>query len=741
MKARFFTLITLGTLLFYGCTQVPLTIVDRGTSDYEIVFFPSVDNEKAAYVLQEYIEKITGVQLAVKENNPSLTTAKKIVVGTDNRQNLDDQEIVIRTENSTLYLYGGSPLASKNAVYTFLRDYLGCRWYAPEAIEIPENKSIKLEAIDYRYTPAIKTRTVHARLFYENHAFADAQKVTYEPFPFYVPEARVHTFHRFMPEETYYKSNPEYYALRGDRRLPTQLCLSNPDVLRIVNEKVAAHFAAFPNAKVISVSQDDNQQHCQCKQCSAIDEEAGSPAGSMIRFVNQIAANFPEKTISTLAYQYTRTPPKVKPLENVLITLCSIECDRSAPIAEKCKDFEKDLIGWGALTDNIRIWDYTTQFTNFLAPFPNVHTLKPNVLLFRDNNAKWVFEQHSNHPSELFELRAYITAQLLWNPDQDFDALMDDFIFGYYKEAGSYIKKYVTTINAEIEKHPDFFLFLYGDPSQAFDAFLSPDLLDQYVVYFDQAEKSVRNQPVILNRVKQARLGIDYAVLEACRKNITPTYRLIAQNSAGNGSISPVVEPVLERFEATTSANEITLMNEMGFTVKEYLTTYKKAIATASKPNKAVGKKVVSLTSPKKYANEDPMVLTDGALGGSSFFSNWLGYEGNDMEIVIDLGTPTAISSIDLSFLQVTNHVVFFPHAVTYQGSLDGNNYTKLSSIKNKHPLNKSSKVNDIQNFGTTFPPTKVQFVKINASNVSTPYWHYAAGLPSWVFADEIIIN
>lgn len=620
MKGRFFPLLILGVFLFYACNQPQLVIIDEGISDYEIVFFTSVEDEKAAYVLQDHIEKITGVQLAVKANDSSLTATKKIVVGTNNRKNLDAQEIIIRTENNTLYLYGGSPLASKYAVYTFLGDFLGCRWYAPDAIELPKKKSIKLGAIDYRYSPDIITRTVHARLFYDNHEYADAQKVTYEPFPFYVPTARVHTFHRFLPEEKYYKSNPEYYALRGDRRLPTQLCLSNPDVLKIVNEKVAEHFNSFPDANVISVSQDDNQQYCQCDQCSAIDKQEGSPAGSMIRFVNQIAANFPDKTISTLAYQYTRTPPKTIPSENVLITLCSIECDRSAPIAEKCKDFESDLIGWGALTDNIRIWDYTTQFTNFLAPFPNIHTLKPNVLLFRDNNAKWVFEQHSNHPSELFEMRAYITAQLLWNPDQDFESLMDDFIFGYYKEAGPFIKKYVTTINEEILKHPDFFLFLYGDPSQAFEEFLSPDLLDQYVAFFDQAENSVSDQPEILNRVKKARLGIDYAVLEACRKNLTPKYSLTTREQKGKASISPVIKPLLTRFEKTTKSNQITLMNEMGFGVEEYIDTYNKAIATASKPNKAIGKKVMSLTAPKKYANEDPMVLTDGALGGSSFF-------------------------------------------------------------------------------------------------------------------------
>ena len=88
---------------------------------------------------------------------------------------------------------------------------------------------------------------------------------------------------------------------------------------------------------------------------------------------------------------------------------------------------EESLIGWKELTEHIRIWDYTTQFTNFLAPFPNIQTLQPNIKFFRDNHATWVFEQHSHHPSELFELRSYLTAKLLWNPDLDADEIITEF--------------------------------------------------------------------------------------------------------------------------------------------------------------------------------------------------------------------------------------------------------------------------------------------------------------------------
>lgn len=730
-------------LFISSCSNDSISIVENGKSDYEIVYMGSTAESqyKSAEKLQFYINKISDVQLNLVDESSQNSGKHKIYVGNIKEENLETHEITIKTADENLFIVGGSDDAVKNAVYEFLEKYLDCKWYAPEVEEIPISESISLQPINYKYAPEITTRTVHSKLYYENTEFADQQKVTYKGFPYYVPEARVHTFHRFVPEEKYYETHPEYYALRGDKRLPTQLCLTNEKVLEIVKDSVSALFERYPEASVISVSQDDNQQYCECGNCSKIDKEEGSPSGTMIYFVNKVAEAFPDKTISTLAYQHTRKPPKTKPAKNVLITLCSIECDRSAPIAEKCVDFSNDLKGWGELTDNIRIWDYTTQFTNFLAPFPNIYTLQPNIQLFRDNNAKWIFEQHSHNPSELFELRSYATAKLLWNPDLNFDDLVTEFTNGYYQEAGVYVKKYVEQIHAKIKEDDDFFLFLYGDPSEAFSSYLSPELLTEYTSLFDEAEKSVSDKPEIVGRVKMARMGVDFAILEAFRKNVSEYYSLIVKGKGGKEAPNPMVAALLDNFMETSVKNNITLMNEMGFTVNEYGTNYLSALEIAQKPNKAKGKKVVTVTKPKKYANEDPMALTDSALGGSSFYANWLGYEGNDMEVIVDLGEPYEISTISLAFLQVTNHIVFFPSSVSYYGSLDNRDFTSLGTVNNRSPLEKTSKVNDIYHFDLEFKPKKTQYVKVIAKNTKTPYWHHAAGLPSWIFADEIIID
>jgi hypothetical protein len=727
MKKLYFIIL----FLIFSCSENQVSIDISTLSKYNIV----TTYNDVADTLNVYLDKTLGLTLEIskKKKNRSIILTEKPDYNKDFISiNYKDSLITISANNKKNLYY---------ATYDFIEKFLNVNWLSTDFTYYSDLKSINFpNNYSYYYEPPVLTRTVHSKLFYKDSVFADKLKVTNEAFPRYVPNARVHTFHRFLPYDVFYENNPEYYALRGNKRLPTQLCLTNPDVLNIVKDSVKSFFNKFPGSDVISVSQDDNTQYCKCDKCSKIDLEEGSPAGTMIHFVNEVAKSFPNKTISTLAYQYTRKPPKVKPVENVLITLCSIECDRSVPIEIGCKDFSSDLKGWSGLTDNIRIWDYTTQFTNFLAPFPNWGTIKPNINLFVDNNAKWIFEQHSNNNSELFELRSYLMAKLLWDPNLDFQILLNQFNNRYYGSGGKYISEYVNKIQNQIDK-TSFFLFLYGDPSQGFDSFLSPENLLSYDLLFDKALNSVKLNSDYYKRILRSKISIDYAILESYRKNFSDSFQLtVLQNDIK--SVNPKLIKRLNDFKNTCINNNITLMNEMGFTVSDYVINYKNALKTAVKKNLASLKNITLFTSPKKYANEDPNVLTDGALGGNSFYSNWLGFEGNDLSAVVDLDQKKDIKSISINFLQVTNHIVFFPEKVEFFYSEDNLNWKSLGKASNKFELSPKSKVNDIQTFSIDVKNLNTRYIKIIADNMSkAPIWHHGADLPSWIFADELIIE
>ena len=155
---------------------------------------------------------------------------------------------------------------------------------------------------------------------------------------------------------------------------------------------------------------------------AAIDQEEGSPSGLMIRFVNEVAKAFPDKIITTLAYQYTRKPPMItKPLSNVMITLCTIELNRSLPIETDTgsRAFTKEITDWGKICNKIMLWDYETQFSSSFGPFPLYNTLQPNIQFFTNNHVMAHFQQCNGKHSENFgELKCYLLSKLLWNPKE-----------------------------------------------------------------------------------------------------------------------------------------------------------------------------------------------------------------------------------------------------------------------------------------------------------------------------------
>ena len=101
----------------------------------------------------------------------------------------------------------------------------------------------------------------------------------------------VHTFNALVSPELYFDEHPEYFSLINGKRMKGeyQLCLTNPDVLRIAVESVRSWIKANPDATIMSVSQNDVYFQCQCDNCRAVEEEEEAAIGPVLRFVNAVA--------------------------------------------------------------------------------------------------------------------------------------------------------------------------------------------------------------------------------------------------------------------------------------------------------------------------------------------------------------------------------------------------------------------------------------------------------------------
>jgi hypothetical protein len=142
-----------------------------------------------------------------------------------------------------------------------------------------------------------------------------------------------------------------------------------------------------------------------------------------------------------------------------------------------------------------------------------------------------------------------------------------------------------------------------------------------------------------------------------------------------------------------------------------------------------------------QYSGGGDNALIDFSRGGENFRTGtWQGYEGVDLEAVIDLGSEQAINKLSLGCFQDQGSWIFMPFEVDYYFSPDGVTFNLTASVKNdidEHELNPV-----IKEFTANFTTIKTRYLKVVARNRSIcPAWHPGAGNKAWVFADEIVIE
>jgi hypothetical protein len=521
-----------------GAHAASMPLASGGRTSYTIVLDPdaTVAEKHAADELASFLKQVTGAEFPVR-TSVALPRGPVLLVGPgrivsklapDLRlDNLQPDGIVLETRAGDLILAGDRPRGTLYAVYTFLEDVVGCRWWSAKASFIPHKPELMLPDLHVRYVPPLEYREPFWMDAFDGD-FAVRNK--YNGMAARIDEPRgghityggyfVHTSFPLVPPEKYFKEHPEWYSEIGGKRVGgngeyVQLCMTNQELMKFVTAEIIDYLGKHRDVKIVSVSQSDTDNHCQCAACKKLEEEEGSPSGPLLRFVNAIAAEvgkvYPDVAIDTLAYQYTRKPPKfARPLPNVIIRLCTIECDFSQPLtAPSNQKFADDIVGWSKICRRLYIWDYVTNFSNYIQPHPNYYVLGPNVRFFVANGVKGVFEQgdYTSLGGEFAELKAWVLAKVLWKPNLDDKALIDEFMRGYYGPATPFLSEYMKMTYDEAIKTKTYLNCF----TQTSAPFLNLGLLSRAEKLFDQAEAAVKNDPALLLRVQVARLPLRYS--------------------------------------------------------------------------------------------------------------------------------------------------------------------------------------------------------------------------------------
>ncbi len=532
--------LALGSTFAMGTSdQGSLVLADRGAAPaFAIVVGenPAPSRQYAAEELRDWTQRLTGVTLSIETKCPA-GLAGVFLDEPDTASNLGEDGFRLHVENGALHITGGRR-GILYGVYELLEEYGGIGWFASWRTVVPDTGRLAVPMdLDDTQIPAFALRgrgwydlqqnpDFACRLRCNGSDFKDIQFSERHGGTAWRQSGSGHSLGRLLPAREYGESHPEYFAeIDGVRQIhDAQPCLTHPDVLEIVTTNLFDKIRNDPDADWYDVSQNDNKRYCTCARCRDVDEEEGSHAGTLIRFVNAIAERvereFPGKQVATFAYHYTRRPPKVtRPRANVVVKFCPTDCDYSVPLSESRyagnRSFVEDLAGWKDISPPLYIFDYVVNFRAYLHPFPNAPNFFANLRSFHEAGARYYlgWGNYEGLHADFGELKVWLLAKGMWNPNRPWRPLAERFIRGYYGEAAApFVLECFDLLNApptDEVAHPAFANEDAWDRSR-----VSDDVLERAAALWAKAEEAAADDPECLHNVRMGAAGVTYSRLE-----------------------------------------------------------------------------------------------------------------------------------------------------------------------------------------------------------------------------------
>jgi hypothetical protein len=514
--------------------EAGLTLVQDGRAQAAIVMEKDATaaEQRGARELRDHLKEMSGADLAIAGD-----AAGKVEVRLVFDRALGDDEYRLKTQARQLVVTGGRPRGVLYGCYAFL-DRLGVRWYTPAVKLVPKRATVMVPPLDERGGPVFENRHVMTtegddpdwaarnRLNGASKRLGESHggSLLYHPF--------VHSLNEIVPGGLREK-HPEYFPLIDGKRFVAtdakhtfegvQRCLTNPDVVSLAVAKVREWIQQVPQARVISVSQNDGDGWCECGDCRKVVAQHGVRSGVLIAFVNAVAAaiekDHPDKLIDTLAYGETLAPPQgIVPRRNVQVRPCPIHVCHAHPL-ESCvspesRTFLTHLQGWDAITGNLAMWHYACP-VHFLMPYPDFTSLAADLRLYREHGVKSVFVQGNFVPGggqSDAELRAWILSRLLWNPDADADALVAEWMQGVYGAAWEPMRSWFDMLHRQAAD-PKRHLYLQDEPLHPI---LAEEVLAAGDALFDKAAK-LADTAAARDAIARARLSLRYVKLQRAK--------------------------------------------------------------------------------------------------------------------------------------------------------------------------------------------------------------------------------
>ena len=482
----------------------------------------------AATELQKYIELTCGTKLDIATGTVEAGT-KRILIDGENRNPDDNDTWGVYSDEDGLVLAGTAKRSALYAVYYFLEHYLDWRFFTSDCETVYEHSLIDLRDVDDTFTHQYKVRGLYTYDYEDSwisvkRYFNEASKRNLGPElggMEYFTNMGIHNFGYLAG------TDPEY----------GQPCLNNQENIDNIVNNTLAYLDKYPDVTSVHISQNDNNNYCQCADCLADIEYYGAPSGTVIEMLNYVCEAletykdglYKDVLVITFAYRWTFTAPdNIKCHDNIVIEYTVIDlCHQHSILNDDCittddlliranQDLVAQMKKWSEISTQCLIYDYGLNCKFYYIGFPDFDTLRENYQFFYECNP-WGYMNLCNphqNGTDFSELRFYLYAKLLENPyitEEEYNTLIDEFLAAYYGPGWENLRAYLDW-QIEITNERDNCYNGYSTPEEIFGRNVFGPMDEQFQTWFDTALEMAETEQQ-RTHIRRIRVSADYLAI------------------------------------------------------------------------------------------------------------------------------------------------------------------------------------------------------------------------------------
>ena len=513
-----------------------IDFANNGKSDYKIVIAENaaLQISQWATLLRKHVRAATDADLSVVSDVSEWTADKKyIVIDCPNlfqqanlsmpEEDIGETGYYIKSAGNSVFIAANASYGIRNGVLEFLKHTVGYEMYAEDTVVYNEAKNVKLPVFDVIDKPDFEFFLANNKL----SAYATTGMRFMNTSDIFIPVGGAYWHNSFgylnpddYPEEYFSPDKTQLcYTARGGQYMDEMVADFMQPMIAAVDE--------YPNVKNITITVQDIFTACTCDGCTAEKEKYGVDSAAVVKFCNRISDELdayftqkaeqngtPKRTVNILFFAYFKmleapvklVDGKYQPIDedvvcrdNVGVYIAPINAIYNKSFYDEANSVTAEIIkGWGACSKKLYMWLYDTNFRNYLYPLNSYDTILETYRFCKENNALFLYPEgqwNQNSVTCFGKLKEYFNSKVLWNVNEDFSKICDNFFPAYFGPAAPAMRKYFNELQVRLRyieaQYPEIGGSIYDPIAQA--RFWPKRLLEQWNSYMQEGRAAIES--------------------------------------------------------------------------------------------------------------------------------------------------------------------------------------------------------------------------------------------------------